>query len=262
MRPARWSNAQLKEFLEKWTAAYNRPAFIEHDPIAIPHDFQKRQDVEISGFLAATLAWGQRKTILNKCREFLSYMDHAPHDFVLSHQEHDLKPFLNFKHRTFNATDALYFLAFFGHFYQQHDSLEQAFTLGMTPDSETVASGLIHFHRRFFSLPDYPPRTRKHVSTPERKSACKRLNMFLRWMVRHDQQGVDFGLWQNISPRQLVCPCDVHVDRVARQLGLITRRPTDWQTALELTDNLRQLDPHDPVKYDFALFGLGVAGEM
>ena len=262
MRPARWNDAQLKEFLEEWTVAYNHPAFIEHDPIAIPHGFQKRQDIEISGFLAATLAWGQRKTILNKCREFLSYMDNAPHEFVLSYQEHDLKSFLNFKHRTFNATDALYFLAFFRHFYQQHDSLEQAFTLGMTPDSETVASGLIHFHQRFFSLPDYPPRTRKHVSTPERKSACKRLNMFLRWMVRHDQQGVDFGLWQNISPRQLVCPCDVHVDRVARQLGLITRRSTDWQTALELTDNLRQLDPHDPVKYDFALFGLGVAGEM
>ena len=262
MRPVRWSNAQLKEFLEEWTAAYNHPSFIVHDPIAIPHSFQKRQDIEISGFLAATLAWGQRKTIINKCREFLGYMDHAPHDFVLSHQEQDLKPFLNFKHRTFNATDALYFLAFFRHFYQQHDSLEQAFILGMTPDSETIASGLIHFHRLFFSLPDYPPRTRKHVSTPERKSACKRLNMFLRWMVRHDEQGVDFGLWRHISPSQLICPCDVHVDRVARQLGLITRRPTDWQTALELTHNLRQLDPHDPVKYDFALFGLGVAGEM
>ncbi len=249
---------RLRAFLEEQVDRYNRPAFITNDPISIPHRFQKRQDIEISGFVAATLAWGQRKTIINKCSEFFNYMDHAPYDFVRFHQEADLKPFLNFKHRTFNATDALYFIAFFRQWYQQHDSLEDAFLTGMNPDSEDIELGLTGFHDTFFGLPDFPARTRKHVATPARKSACKRLNMFLRWMVRQDNRGVDFGLWRRLRPAQLVCPCDVHVDRVARELGLITRKQTDWSTALELTQNLRRLDPIDPVKYDFALFGLGV----
>lgn len=254
--------AQLRDFLEEQLDRYNRPAFVENDPISIPHAYERLQDIEISGLVAAVLAWGQRKTIINKCREFFGYMDHAPYDFVRSHREADLRPFLNFKHRTFNATDALYFIAFLRDFYQHHDSLEDAFLTGMTPDSKTTEVGLVGFHRRFFSLPDAPARTRKHVATPARKSACKRLNMFLRWMVRHDDRGVDFGRWHRIRPAQLVCPCDVHVDRVARRLGLITRRPTDWRTALELTEHLRQLDPNDPVKYDFALFGLGVEWRM
>ena len=252
---------ELRDFLEEQFDRYNRPAFIESDPISIPHQYQKKQDIEISGFVAAVLAWGQRKTIINKCREFFSYMDNAPHDFILHHQEDDLKPFLNFKHRTFNATDALYFIAFFRHFYQQHNSLEEAFWLGMNEDSPTVETGLIHFHHLFFSLPNFPARTRKHVATPERNSACKRLNMYLRWMVRQDDRGVDFGIWRNIRPAQLICPCDVHVDRVARQLDLITRKQTDWRTAVELTENLRKFDPADPVKYDFALFGLGSDGQ-
>lgn len=250
--------ARLRAFLEEQVDRYNRPAFITNDPISIPHRFQKLQDIEISGFVAATLAWGQRKTIINKCREFFGYMDDAPYDFVRFHQETDLKPFLNFKHRTFNATDALYFIAFLQQWYQQHDSLEDAFLVGMEPETEDMKPGLIGFHHTFFSLPDFPARTKKHVATPARKSACKRLNMFLRWMVRQDDRGVDFGLWHRLRPAQLVCPCDVHVDRVARELGLITRKPTDWQTARELTQNLRKLDPTDPVKYDFALFGLGV----
>ena len=249
---------RLRAFLEEQVDRYNRPAFIASDPISIPHRFQRQQDIEISGLVAATLAWGQRKTIINKCSEFFSYMDNAPYDFVRLHREADLEPFLNFKHRTFNATDALYFIAFFRQWYQQHDSLEDAFLTGMNSDSETTESALIGFHDTFFGLPDFPARTKKHVATPARKSACKRLNMFLRWMVRQDDRGVDFGLWRRLRPAQLVCPCDVHVDRVARELGLITRKPTDWQTALELTQNLRQLDPADPVKYDFALFGLGV----
>lgn len=252
----------LRDFLEEQTAIYNRPAFIENDPICIPHSFRQPQDIEISGFVAAVLAWGQRKTIINKCREFFGYMDNAPYDFVRFHEEADLKPFLHFKHRTFNATDALYFISFFRHFYRQHNSLEDAFLTGITPGSETTEQGLINFHRQFFSLPDFPERTKKHIATPARKSACKRINMFLRWMVRQDEQGVDFGLWHRLRPAQLVCPCDVHVDRVARQLGLITRKPTDWQTALELTQRLRQFDPNDPVKYDFALFGLGVEWRM
>ena len=256
------NRAELRTFLEEQVDRYNRPDFIENDPICIPHGFERQQDIEISGFVAAVLAWGQRKTIINKCREFFSYMDNAPYDFVRFHQEADLKPFLRFKHRTFNATDALYFIAFFRHFYQQHNSLEDAFLTDVAADSQTVESGLINFQRQFFSLPDAPARTKKHVATPARKSACKRINMFLRWMVRQDDRGVDFGLWHRLRPAQLVCPCDVHVDRVARQLRLITRKPTDWQTALELTEQLRQFDPADPVKYDFALFGLGVEWRM
>ncbi|MGB5977649.1 MAG: TIGR02757 family protein [Cyclobacteriaceae bacterium] len=249
---------ELKEFLDEKADTYNVPAFIEDDPVSIPHLFSKKQDREISGFWAAVLAWGQRKTIIAKSRQLMDMMDGAPHDFILHHTEADLKPFLNFKHRTFNATDTLYFLHFFQHFYRQHHSLEQAFTMGIGPDDETIVNGLVRFHQLFFELEDYPERTRKHIATPARKSACKRINMFLRWMVRQDNNGVDFGIWNTISPSQLICPCDLHVDRVARRLGLIERKQTDWRTAKELTANLRMLDPSDPVRYDFALFGLGV----
>ena len=185
-------------------------------------------------------------------------MENAPYDFILNHEEEDLKRFLDFKHRTFNPTDALYFIHFLKHFYESSQTLEDAFIIGVDRDAENVEDGLKNFHNLFFSLPEAPTRTRKHISTPSSKSACKRLNMFLRWMVRNDNGGVDFGIWERIKPSQLVCPCDVHVDRVARRLGLISRKQTDWQTALELTDNLKEFDPEDPVKYDFALFGLGV----
>ena len=237
---------------------YNQPAFIAPDPVSIPHRFSQLQDIEIMGFWAATLAWGQRKTILNNCADLIRRMDGAPYDFVRNHQESDLTRFLGFKHRTFNDTDALYFLHFFRWFYTENSSLETAFSQHLHPDDQTVERALVGFHELFTGLPDFPLRTRKHVATPARKSSCKRLNMFLRWMVRRDDHGVDFGLWHRIRPDQLVCPCDVHVERVARHLGLIRRKQTDWQTALELTDALRQLDPTDPVKYDFALFGLGV----
>ncbi len=213
------------------------------------------------GFWAATLAWGQRKTIINKSKELIALMDGAPYDFVRNHTDNDLKRFLSFKHRTFNPTDALYFLAFFRHYYAHHDSLEDAF-LPSDPSAINIESGLRHFHELFFSLDDYPVRTKKHVATPARKAACKRMNMFLRWMVRRDNHGVDFGIWQRIKPSQLICPCDLHVDRVGRQLGLIQRKQTDWLTAVELTEALKKMDPNDPVKYDFALFGLGVEGEM
>ena len=246
----------LKEFLDEKVILYNRPNFIENDPVSIPHLFTKKQDIEIAGFFAATLAWGQRKTIINKCRELMGLMDNDPHTFILHHKEKDLKRFLSFKHRTFNATDALYYIEFLKWFYSKHQSLEEGFK--MSAADETIERGLIHFHQLFFSLEDHPERTRKHLATPERKSTCKRINMYLRWMVRQDSNGVDFGIWQSIKPSQLVCPCDVHVDRVARKLKLIKRKQTDWQTALELTANLRKLDPADPVKYDFALFGLGI----
>jgi uncharacterized protein (TIGR02757 family) len=274
----------IKAFLNAKVAQYNRPEFIENDPIVIPHQFSRQQDIEIMGFWAATLAWGQRVTIIRKCRELIALMDGAPYDFIINHQEPDLKKLLSFKHRTFNDIDTLYFIAFFRHHYERFDSLEDAFLppIQLQPPSPlkgeqkfdeqrdiqsnefTPPSGgwgavaLNHFRSYFFSLPDYPHRTKKHVSSPSQKSTCKRLNMFLRWMVRQDDAGVDFGIWKRISPAQLVCPCDLHVDRIARKLKLITRKQTDWQTALELTEHLRHFDPLDPVKYDFALFGLGI----
>jgi len=247
---------ELKEFLDQKSDQYNQPGFIEHDPISIPHAFSKRQDIEIAGLFAAVLAWGQRITIVRKCKELLTRMDNDPYQFILHHTERDLRTFEDFKHRTFNTTDTLYFITFLRWFYGHHASLEEAFKVPV--EDETIERGLINFHDVFFSLTDHPNRTKKHVATPERNSACKRLNMYLRWMVRKDTRGVDFGLWNKISPSQLICPCDLHVDRVARKLKLIRRKQTDWQTAIELTSNLHTLDPVDPVKYDFALFGLGM----
>lgn len=246
----------LRDLLNEKFDRYNRPAFIENDPVGIPHLFKKRQDIEIAGLFAAILAWGQRVTIINKTKELLKMMDQSPHEFLLHHRDKDLRPFIHFKHRTFNGTDTLYFIEFLSQFYRKHKSLEQAFT-GLNPGGE-VGQFLSDFHKLFFSLEDAPHRTRKHIPTPERKSACKRLNMYLRWMVRTDDRGVDFGIWKNISPSQLVCPFDLHVERVARKLKLIDRKQADWLTAIQLTENLRKLDPADPVKYDFALFGMGI----
>ncbi len=248
----------LKDFLEGKVEQYNQPDFIPNDPVSIPHNFSLKQDIEISGFFAAILAWGQRKTIINKCKELFQMMDNAPYDFLLHHEEKDLSPFLNFKHRTFNDVDTLYFIHFLAWFYRQHESLEEAFLLGQTDALDAMESMLSRFHEFFFSLPDAPARTKKHIATPTRKAACKRINMYLRWMVRQDDKGVDFGIWKKISPSQLICPCDMHVDRVGRKLGLINRKQTDWLTAVELTERLREFDPSDPVKYDFALFGLGI----
>ena len=252
----------LKAFLDSKVAQFNQADFIENDPIQIPHQFTKLQDMEIMGFWTAVLAWGQRKTIINKCKELVVLMDGAPHDFIVNHQEKDRAKFLDFKHRTFQATDTLYFLEFFQQYYQQHNSLETAFAKHLSAEDEHVGNALIGFHEDFFNLPDAPHRTKKHIATPKRKSSCKRLNMFLRWMVRQDDKGVDFGLWRTIQPAQLLMPLDVHVDKVARKLNLIQRKQTDWLTVLELTTALRVYDPIDPVKYDFALFGMGVVGEM
>ncbi len=252
----KFSFDELKLFLDEKVDQFNRPGFIENDPISVPHMYTLKQDIEIAGLFAATLAWGQRVTIIRKCTELFEMMDNDPYRFVLYHKDRDLKPLLNFKHRTFNATDTLYFVESLRNLYSKYDSLEAAFQTD--PGDETIESGLIRFQQLFFSMEDFPRRTAKHVSSPERKSTCKRLVMYLRWMVRSDNRGVDFGLWKNIKPAQLICPCDVHVDRVARRLKLIKRKQTDWQTALELTANLRRFDPADPVKYDFALFGLGI----
>jgi len=261
----------LKAFLDSKVAQYNQPRFIANDPISIPHMFTNKQDIEIMGFWAATLAWGQRVTIINKCKELIALMDGAPYDFIMNHQEPDLKKLLKFKHRTFNDIDTLYFIAFFRHHYENHATLEDAFIpkppsplkgdfdLNAPPLGGWGAEACLnHFRNYFFSLPDFPPRTKKHVSSPSQKSTCKRLNMFLRWMVRKDDHGVDFGIWNQLKMYDLIIPCDLHVDRVARKLNLIKRKQTDWQTAVELTERLREFDPADPVKYDFALFGLGI----
>ena len=246
------------DFLNAMVVKYNRPEFIKNDPICIPHLFTKKQDIELMGFWAAVLAWGQRVTIINKCNQLIELMDESPFDFIKNHEDIDLKRFEKFKHRTFNYTDTLHFIRFFKWYYSTNKSLENAFFDSMKSEDSSIEKGLIGFHKLFFHFEDSPRRTIKHIPTPLRNSACKRLNMYLRWMVRKDEMGVDFGIWDQIKPSQLICPCDVHVDRVARKLGLINRKQTDWKTALELTDHLRMMDPYDPVKYDFALFGLGV----
>lgn len=250
---------KLKSFLDRKADEFNRPEFIKLDPISIPHLFSGKQDIEIAGFFAAVFAWGNRKTIIQKSKDLLQRMDMAPHDFCLNHKDKDLQRLRDFCHRTFNSTDLLYFIEFLKQHYEQYDSLEDAFIdPGVQEGGLLVESGLNHFYRTFFSLEFVPDRTRKHIAAPVKNSACKRLNMFLRWMVRRDDRGVDFGLWQKIKPQDLICPLDVHVGRVARHFQLLSRKQSDWKAALELTERLREFDPADPVRYDFALFGLGV----
>jgi uncharacterized protein (TIGR02757 family) len=246
---------EVHHWLEAQFELQYKKQFIPNDPICIPHSFSKKQDIEIMGFWAAILAWGQRTTIINNCRTLASLMDQAPYDFVLNHTEKDLENFSQFKHRTFNYTDLLYFFHFFQKHYKTNNSLETAFAV--YDHEATVKNALIRFHDYFFDDEFAPQRTRKHVSTPLRNSACKRLTMYLRWMVRESTGGIDFGLWSSIPASKLICPCDVHVERTARSLGLVTRTKPDWQMAEELTQNLKYYDPNDPVKYDFALFGAG-----
>lgn len=247
---------RLKRLLDEKTALYNRPGFIEKDPVRIPHRFTKKQDIEIAGLFAAVLAWGNRTAIINSCNRIMGWMQEQPYDFILHHRAEDLKPMLSFAHRTFNATDLLYFISFLQFHYQHHDSLEDAFVPGKSYSEQDTGSALVRFHNYFFSLP-HPERSRKHISTPARKSACKRLNMYLRWMVRRDKQGVDFGIWNKIKPAQLVCPLDVHVARVACRFGMLPNEKSNWQNALQLTERLRTFNPADPAVYDFGLFGLG-----
>lgn len=248
-------DASLKKFLDKKVDTYNQPFFIASDPICVPHQFTRLQDIEIAGFFAAIFAWGNRTTIIQKAKELMQLMENEPYQFCLQHNPDQLRRLLTFKHRTFNPTDLLYFIQFLHHHYQQEESLETAFTR----HGHSIEEMLTGFHQYFFSLDDAPDRTRKHIATPARGSSCKRLNMYLRWMVRRDKNGVDFGVWKQINPSQLICPIDLHVARVARGLQLLKRPQTDWAAALELTAALRQFDKRDPVKYDFALFAMGVA---
>jgi uncharacterized protein (TIGR02757 family) len=247
---------ELFDLLECKYQLYNQAEFIETDPIQIPHLFTKTQDIEISGFIAATLAWGQRPTIIRNAKYLMEQMDYAPHDFVLNFEEKDLVNFKKFKHRTFNGEDCITFLQSFQNIYKRYKSLEDVF-LKEEGDNYSTSRAISGFKRIFLADSLYT-RTSKHIADPLKNSAAKRINMFLRWMVRQDNFGVDFGIWNKIKPSDLYCPLDVHSSNVARKLGLLSRKQNDWKAVDELTNSLRELDSDDPVKYDFALFGLGV----
>ena len=248
-------NSELHNFLEEKHDQYNRPEFIESDPISIPHQFSKKEDIEIAAFLTATIAWGNRKMIIKNAKQLMELIDRAPFDFIQNFTDDELKPFEKFVHRTFNGTDCIYFLKSLQNIYKNHGGLEGSFSL--PKESINIKESIISFHKLFFEL-EHQDRTRKHLANPEKSSAAKRINMFLRWMVRDDKRGVDFGIWKNISTGKLFCPLDVHSGNVARKLGLLSRNANDWKAVEELTGNLRKFDVADPVKYDFALFGLGV----
>ncbi len=245
----------LKSFLDSKYQQYGGRIFIEHDPIQIPHRFVKKQDIEIAGFLTAVIAWGQRKTIINNATKLMHCMDNAPHDFMLSSQEQDNKVFTQFVHRTFNGDDCLFFVSRLRSIYKNYPDLE-AFFLEKTHPDEHIKALLHRFKKRFFDAP-HLPRTEKHLADPEKNASAKRLNMFLRWMVRNDPESIDFGIWKNTSPALLMCPLDVHTAKISRGLGLLQRKQNDWQAVEELTQNLRELDKDDPVKYDISLFALG-----
>jgi uncharacterized protein (TIGR02757 family) len=246
---------ELKEFLDEKVRKYNTPEFIESDPISIPHRFNAKEDIEISGFLAATIAWGNRKAILKSSGRIMDYLGNSPYDFIINHNEHDLERISGSVHRTFNSDDLIYFIKALRNIYTFHGGLEGIFNKYRTEDS--LQPAITALNRIFFEL-THEKRTVKHISDPSKGSAAKKINMFLRWMVREDNKGVDFGLWRSISPSILSCPLDVHSGNVARKLGLLTRKQSDAVAVRQLDLNLRKLDPSDPVKYDFALFGLGV----
>lgn len=249
------TQAALKDFLDEKVMQYNHPRFLEDDPLQVPHKFSKKEDIEISGFLTATIAWGNRKSIINNASKLMGLLDNAPHDFVLNHSEDDLDKLAPFVHRTFNGLDLHYFLVSLKNIYENHGGLESVFSKHQ--EEESLQPAISKFKEVFFELP-HLPRTTKHISDPNKGSAAKRINMFLRWMVRDNSTDVDFGLWKELKSAQLSCPLDVHSGNVARKLKLLKRKQNDAKALLELDNKLRKLDPTDPVKYDFALFGLGV----
>lgn len=249
------TKSELKEFLNTKVEQYNNTKFIESDPIQIPHQFSKKEDIEIAGFLTASIAWGNRKSIINNANKMMQLLEQSPHDFVMNHSNKDLDALQPFVHRTFNGQDFAQFIKSLNHIYKNHQGLEAVFAKHAQPDS--MQHSIHHFKNVFFEIL-HQPRTQKHISDPLKNSAAKRLNMFLRWMVRNDKKGVDFGIWKSLSPSQLSCPLDVHSGNVARKLGLLNRKQNDAKALHELDTALRQLDVKDPVKYDFALFGLGV----
>ncbi len=247
------NNSELKDFLDEKVILYNNPKFIETDPIQIPHRFELKQDIEVAAFLTATIAWGNRKMIINNASRMVELMGNSPYDFVMNHKNHHLETLNGFVHRTFNSVDFETFVIGLKNIYEKHNGLETVFS----STEKSMQENISEFKRLFFKIP-HLNRTTKHISDPMQGSAAKRINMFLRWMVRQDNAGVDFGIWKNISASELSCPLDVHSGNVARKLGLLTRKQNDSKALLELDNSLKLLDSNDPVKYDFALFGLGV----
>lgn len=249
------NSIDLKEFLDGKVEQYNNQGFIQSDPIQIPHQFTLKEDIEIAGFLTATIAWGKRKMIIDNANKILNFMGNSPYDFLIQHKEYQLDRIEGSIHRTFNAIDFRFFIKSLKNIYQNHNGLESVFA--KYAEVKSLQSSIHHFKNIFFEI-EHPQRTLKHISDPLKGSAAKRINMFLRWMVRYDKAGVDFGLWKSLSSAQLSCPLDVHSGNVARKLGLLTRKQNNAKALFELDTNLRKLDPIDPAKYDFALFGLGV----
>ena len=249
------TQTELKEFLDEKVVLYNNSDFITSDPIQIPHQYLIKEDIEISGFLAATIAWGNRKMIINNAKKLMDIMGNSPYDFVMSHSENDLEKLENFVHRTFNSIDAVTFIKSLQNIYKNHNGLENV--LSKNIENNSTQKSISELKKVFFEIP-HQQRTTKHISDPLNNSAAKRINMYLRWMVRNDKKGVDFGIWKSIPTSSLSCPLDVHSGNVARKLGLLSRKQNDAKALLELDTNLRLLDSNDPVKYDFALFGLGV----
>ena len=248
-------NIELKEYLDEKVTQYNSPNFIESDPIQIPHQYDLKEDIEISGFLTATIAWGNRTMIIKNGHKMMQMMGNSPYDFVMSYNENQLKLLDGFVHRTFNSVDFGFFIKALNHIYTNHGGMEKVFSLHQSTGS--ILPAITEFKRLFFSF-EHPIRTTKHVSDPAKGSSSKRINMMLRWFCRQDNHGVDFGIWKNIPPAILSCPLDVHSGNVARQFDLLTRKQNDVKALNELDSNLRLLDANDPVKYDFALFGLGI----
>lgn len=247
---------EIKQLLDEKYEEYCRSDFfIETDPIQIPKMFETKEDIEIAGFLAASLAWGQRPTIIRKCKELMQLTDYAPHDFILNAGEKDYERFARFKHRTFNGSDCCYFMKALSHIYRFHGGLEQVFTESYRHRGNML-DVLKDWYRIFTSLP-HEQRVIRHIANVEKGSAAKRVNMYLRWMVRRDASGVDFGLWKDIPPSALLIPLDIHTGRISRELGLLSRKQNDSKAVTELTDKLKEFDPSDPIRYDFALFGLG-----
>ncbi len=247
--------SQIKALLNDRVTRYNHTDFIDTDPIQIPHRFSKKEDIEIAGFLTATIAWGQRKSIIKNARRLMDMMDNAPYDFVMEHTDYELSQLSTFVHRTFNGGDCRFFIKSLQNIYLHHNGLEQVFTIGYNTD-KTVFSALKHFRNIFLELP-HEHRIKKHLSDVTSNSSAKRLNMYLRWMVRSNETEVDFGLWKNIPASALMLPLDVHTGDVGRALGILQRQQNDWKAVEEITAVLRTFDPNDPVKYDFALFGIG-----
>ena len=242
----------LKKFLDDKYQEYNNIKFIEEDPIQIPHLFTNQKDIEIAGFLKSIISWGNRKSIINNAKKMMNLMDDSPYDFIKNSKDSEIKK-LYFVHRTFNSIDFQFFIFSLKNIYTKFDSMEDIF---FDDNSDYIFDGIIKFRKTFFSV-DHEKRSHKHISNPLKNSCCKRINMFLRWMVRNDQN-VDFGIWKKINKSKLSCPLDVHTGRVARKLGLIQRKQNDFKSLRELDLNLRLLDEKDPVKYDFSLFGLGM----